>query len=141
PVQVRAAGLAATRPRPTGSTGARPTGSVPLPEHHADPGAGGLDLGHAVLPGALAGAAEDEQVAGPGHVPQRAAAALGPQQEAPRAAEGHQRHDRLVGAPPDAVAVPGHAVAAVAVETGGHDRELVLVALGQHAAQLGDRGG
>ena len=74
-------------------------------------------LGHAVVPGALARAAHDEQVAVAGGHADRGAAAA---RAAARGRAAPDREDRdhrvLVARPPDAVAVPGHRVVAVAVE-------------------------
>jgi hypothetical protein len=98
--------------------------SVGLPEHHADARAGRSALGDRVLPGALAGSAQDQQVAVAGRQAHRPAAAGGAQEEAPGAAQRHQRDDGLPPGPTDPVAVPGDAVAAVAVEV-GRDRPQV----------------
>ena len=99
---------------------------------HGDPRAGGGDLGHGVLPGALAGAAHHEQVAVAHRERQRRATAAGPQGQPAGVAEGHDGdHGVLAVAPPDAVAVPGHRVATVAVEAaaGRHERLAQLVAV------------
>src|SRR5918993_3537315 len=80
--------------------------SVALAEHHADAGTGLAHLGHAVLPRALAGPAEDEQVTGAGLDPPGRPAALRPQQEPAGAAERQDRHDGLLLAAPHAGAVP-----------------------------------
>src|SRR6476646_4161820 len=89
------------------------------PELDADPRPHGLRrLRDAVLPRALAGAAHDDQVAVPERKPDAGSAADGAEQQRPRGTEGHDR-DHRVGRPSaaDPVAVPGHAVASVAVET------------------------
>ncbi len=85
---------------------------------------GRAGLGHRVLPRALARAAHDEQVAVPEPERPAGATAARPQQQR---AGGAERHDRdegvLAGAAPDRVAVPGHGVAAVAVEAAAGRRE------------------
>jgi transposase len=79
---------------------------------------------HRMLPRALAGAAHDEQVAVCHFVADRRAAAARPQRQRARRADRNDRdHGVLSGAATDRVAVPGDAVAAVAVvaQTGGAD--------------------
>ena len=101
------------------------------PELDADPRPdrpGGLR--DRVLPGALAGAAHHDQVAVAELVPDGRAAAAGPQQERPGRAERDDRDHGVLGlAAADGVAVPGDAVAAVAVEAqpGGAERLAELV--------------
>src|SRR4029450_5796491 len=105
---------------------------------YADPGAdvaGGL--GDRVLPGALARAAHHDQVAVAERVPHdRAVAAPGPQPQGPWGADRHDgAHGVLRRAAADRVAVPGNAVAPVAVvaQTGRPERfaQLVGVPLGE----------
>src|SRR6476620_1480751 len=109
--------------------GARPARSAHAagPELDADarpdrPGG----LGDRVLPGALARAAHDDEVAVAEHVPHGLPAATArAQQQGPRRADRDDRdHGVLGAAAADRVAVPGDAVAAVAVEAqpGGAER-------------------
>src|SRR4051812_45486754 len=99
-----------------------------------------------MLPGALARAAHHQQVAVAEIVPDRASAtAARSEQQSARRAEDDQRDHRVVrAAPPDAVAVPGHRVPAVAVEAepGGGEplAQLGLVVLVQHLLGLDERG-
>src|SRR5690606_5648846 len=120
---------------------------APGPELDADAGprrAGGL--GDRVFPGALATAAHDDEVAVAEVVAERAAAAAaGPQQQGAGEADrqdGH--HGVLRAAAADGVAVPGHAVAAVAVvaQPGGGEglAQLVAVMLVESAPGLGEHG-
>ena len=97
------------------------------------------DLGDGVLPGALAGAAHHDQVAVAHLEGDRVAAAARPEGQPTRVAERHDGDHRVgVLAATDRVAVPGHGVAAVAVEAapGGHERlaELGQVVRGQRLA-------
>src|SRR6516165_10544231 len=98
--------------------GPRESADPARPELHADPRPDVLGrLRHRVLPGALAAAAHDQQVAVPDLIPPRRTAAPRPQAERPRRAQrqdGH--HGVLARAPPVPVAVPGHAVPAVPVQ-------------------------
>ena len=91
---------------------------TPLAEHHADPGAGVGPLGHAVLEGALAGAALDQQVAGVQRERGGRSAAVGAQQEGAGVAERQDGDDGVDAVAADPVAVPGDGVVAVAVEVG-----------------------
>src|SRR6185437_14526464 len=84
-------------------------------------------LGYGVLPGALAGTAHDHEVAVAELVPQGLPATPArTQQQRAWGAEGEDRDHRVLGAAaPDGVAVPGDAVAAVAVEAQpGRDERL-----------------
>src|SRR5215207_2830697 len=110
---------------------ARGDRSVLLAEHHAHPRTGRGPLGDAVLPGALARAAEDQQVARRGCEAQRPPTALGPHQETARRTQREDGDDRRFSLAADPVAVPRHAVVAVAVEVGRDDREVGGVVLGQ----------
>ena len=103
-----------------------------MPELHAHPWADTPALRDGVLPGALARPAHHEQVAGPGPEQQRRAAAGGAEPEGPGGAEGDQRDDGLGQLPRHAVAVPGDAVRAVAVEVDPHLREPHAVVHGEH---------
>src|SRR5918994_6649363 len=103
---------------------ARDDRSVLLAEHHAHPWTGGGPLGDAVLPGALARAAEDQQVARRGIEAQRPAAALGTHQEPARRTQREDRVDGGLSLAADPVAVPRHSVVAVAVEVRRDDREV-----------------
>src|SRR4051812_27102866 len=115
-------------------------------ELNADPGPDRLGrFRDRVLPGALARATHHEQVAVAEIMPdRRATPAARPQQEGPRRAEDDQRHHRVLRAPAaDAVAVPGHRIAAVAVqaEPGGREplAEFLLVVLVEDSLGLGER--
>src|SRR5215207_5103863 len=110
---------------------ARDDRSVLLAAHHAHPRTGRGPLGDAVLPGALARAAEDQQVARRGCEAQRPPTALGPHQETARRTQREDGDDRRFSLAADPVAVPRHAVVAVAVEVGRDDREVGGVVLGQ----------
>ena len=87
-------------------------------ELHADPRSDRLGrLRHGVLPGALAAAAHDQQVAVTDLEPQRRATAPRAQQQRPRRAQRHDGDHGVLGpAAPDRVAVPGHAVPSVPVQ-------------------------
>ncbi len=138
----------ARRPRPGPARGLRlPVGPGQLAhpartELHADPWTdrpGGL--GHGVVPGALARAAHDEQVARTEREAQRRSASARPQQQVPGSAERHNGHQGVpVAAAADPVAVPGDAVAAVAVvaQAGGAERlpELGRVVGAERVARL-----
>ena len=104
---------------------------VERPVLHADARAGGGDLGDGVLPGALAGAAHHEQVAVAHRDGQRRRRRRGVAGAAGAGRRGTRwRPWCLAVAAADAVAVPGDAVAAVAVEAaaGRHERLAELVA-------------
>src|SRR5262249_6179702 len=74
-------------------------------------------LRYGVLPGALAGAAHDEQVTVAKQITQRGAAASDrAHRQRARIAERDDRDDRLAHLPAQRVTVPGDAVAAVAVQ-------------------------
>src|SRR3954447_2582772 len=101
-------------PRAAGSR----SGDSGRPVLHADPRTHGLRrLGDAVFPRALARAAHHDQVAVPQGETQALSATDGAEQERTRGAERHDG-DHGVRRPPasDAVAVPGDAVATVAVQ-------------------------
>src|SRR5439155_13508270 len=84
-------------------------------EGQADAQAGARHFRHAVLPCALGEAAGEEEVASTQHERGRRAALLRTHEEPARLAEGDQGDDRLLDLLGDAVSVPGHAVASVAV--------------------------
>ena len=107
----------------------------------------GAGLGHAVLPRALAGAAHDEQVARPGReadaTVRRRLGRSRNGRTAPNDTSATDRGRQLAGHP---VAVPGHAVGAVAVEVRPDLGELDAVAgrqpprhRGQVRRRLGER--
>ena len=98
-------------------------------------------FGHGVLPGALAGAAHDDEVAVAHLERERLTAAARPERQPSRVSEGDDRDHRVVGATsPEPVTVPGDAVAPVAVvaATRGQERlaELGAVVLRQGVARL-----
>src|SRR5690606_24029256 len=116
-------------------------GVEPVPEREADARPGARDLGNAVLPRALRRAAGDQQVAALESERRGRAPAARPQQQAARGAERQQRDDRRFDLAANAIAVPGDAVPAVAVEVEPDRVEDRPVALGQRAAQrVEDRG-
>src|SRR5205823_3225851 len=102
----------------TSAEGPRGSADAPWAELDADARAGRPGgLGYRVLPGALAAAAHDEQVAVTHLVPDGRAAAARTQRQRPRGADGKDRDHGVLGrAAPDGVAVPGDAVPAVAVQ-------------------------
>jgi hypothetical protein len=89
---------------------------VGVPELDADARRRGPGLGHGVLPGALTGAAHDEQVPRTGQVRDREPATGGSQPEGAYRTERDQRDHGLRQLTRDAVAVPGDAVGTVPVE-------------------------
>src|SRR4051794_1711969 len=109
------------------------TGSGRGPRHAPDPGSGHTAwselnahprphrlrrLGDAVLPGALARTAHHDEVAVAEREAQRLPATDRSEHQRTRRPEAHDRHHRVAGAAAtDAVAVPGHAVPTVAVQT------------------------
>src|SRR3546814_522704 len=74
-------------------------------------------LGDRVFPAALTCPAHHQEISVPGREPDARAAAARSQQQGAGSSDRHDRDHRVVGgAAPDRVAVPGDAVAAVAIE-------------------------
>src|ERR1017187_5182107 len=102
--------------RPTRAVGALADSG--RPELDADPWSGRTGgLRDGVLPGALAGATHNQQVAVADHESQRGPAAMArAQQQRTGIAQRHDSHDGLAGLAAGGLAVPGDAVPAVAVQ-------------------------
>src|SRR5436305_6750970 len=99
----------------------------------ADARTGGRDLWDAVLPPTLEGPARHQEIAPTQLEGARpAAAAAGAGEEPARISQRHQGHDRLGDLAGDPVAVPGHAVAPVAIEVEAHRVQGHAVARRQH---------
>src|SRR5205823_12109605 len=113
-------------------------GSRAVAEGDADARARLGDLGHRVLPRALRAAAGDEQVAAAEEERPAPSARAGTEQEPPRLADRHDGDERIVDLACDAIAVPGHAVVAVAVEVEPHRVEPHPIALREGKAHLLD---
>src|SRR5207244_5267759 len=121
-------GVAAIGPRRSGA----------VAERDADARAGPGDLRHRVLPGALTAAAGDEQVASPEvERPARSPRARTKQEAAGRT-DRHDGHERFFDVVGDAVAVPGDAVAPVAVEVETHRVERHSIAPRESSTHLLD---
>src|SRR5262245_50710366 len=84
------------------------------PQHDRDARARLWHFRDAVLPGALAGSAHDQKVAPPQGHRERWSTSCWPQHEAPRRSEGNRGDHRLRHVARDAIAMPRHAVVAIA---------------------------
>src|SRR5579862_5033559 len=104
-------------------------------EGHAQAGCGAALLGHGVLPAPLGQAPGDEKVPAAQVEGPRRAASVRPEAERSRGAERDEGDDGPLDRGGDAVAVPGHAVAAVPIEVEADGIELDRVALGQDATR------
>src|SRR5439155_7378059 len=105
-------------------------------EGQADAWAGARHFGHAVLPCALGGAAGNEEVASTQHERGRRAALLRTQEEPARLSEGDEGNGRLLDLLGDAVSVPSHAVASIAVQVESDGVELHLVSRRERSAHF-----
>src|SRR3981081_2719269 len=88
---------------------------VRVSESDADPRSRGRHLGNCVLPGSLAGAPHDHEVAGAEGERELRRAASSAHEEAARMPEGDRGDDRVEDRSRDAVTVPRDRVAAVTI--------------------------
>src|SRR6478752_8842480 len=126
------------------ATPAKRSEDVERAELHRHPWTGMRDLGYGVLPRALARAAHDQQVAVAHLDRDRRPTDPRSQREPARVAEGDDRDHRVLGlAAADGVAVPGDAVATIAVvaAAGGHERLAELGAVVRRQRSTGPRQG
>src|SRR6185312_9186523 len=123
-------------PEVTAGAASRADGRPDGPIHDGDARSRVSHLGDRVSPGPLAGAAHDGEVAPPEHERPRAAAVARAEQEAPRLAERHRGHHRFRKVARGRVAVPGDAVAPIAVVAEAEAREGRLVAGAEQETNL-----
>lgn len=106
----------------------------------ADPGAGLLDLRHAVVPGPLGLATCHEKVPSPEHVSDGPPTSFRAKEELAGETQRDEHHDRLFYLLEDPVPVPGHAVPPIPIEVEADGIELDGVTSGQsHSHVLEDR--